>query len=66
MRETQLIVFANLEGEFYPAGRLSLMEADHQLIASSFTYGARYLTNLRGILHPKPLERKLKGLGGDG
>jgi serine/threonine-protein kinase HipA len=38
-----LFVFANLEGEFVPAGQLQVDEEGSRLIASSFAYGLRYL-----------------------
>jgi serine/threonine-protein kinase HipA len=38
-----LIVFANLDGEFVPAGQLQVDEEGSRLIASSFAYGLRYL-----------------------
>jgi serine/threonine-protein kinase HipA len=38
-----LFVFANLDGQFAPAGQLSLDEEGSHLIASSFAYGLRYL-----------------------
>ena len=38
-----LFVFANLDGQFAPAGQLSLDEEGSNLIASSFAYGLRYL-----------------------
>jgi serine/threonine-protein kinase HipA len=39
----ELFVFANLDGEFVPAGQLQLDEEGSRLIASSFAYGLRYL-----------------------
>ena len=39
----ELFVFANLDGEFVPAGQLQLDEEGSRLIASSFAYGFRYL-----------------------
>ena len=38
-----LFVFANLDGEFVPAGQLLADEEGSRLIASSFAYGLRYL-----------------------
>lgn len=38
-----LFVFANLDGEFVPAGQLQVDEEGTRLIASSFAYGLRYL-----------------------
>ena len=38
-----LFVFANLDGEFVPAGQLQVDEEGSRLIASSFAYGLRYL-----------------------
>jgi len=38
-----LFVFANLEGQFVPAGQLQVDEEGSRLIASSFAYGLRYL-----------------------
>lgn len=39
----ELFVFANLDGEFVPAGQLKMDEEGSRLIASSFAYGLRYL-----------------------
>ena len=38
-----LFVFANLDGQFVPAGQLQVDEEGSRLIASSFAYGLRYL-----------------------
>ena len=38
-----LYVFAHLDGEFVPAGKLDLIEQGTQVVASSFAYGQRYL-----------------------
>jgi serine/threonine-protein kinase HipA len=38
-----LFVFANLDGEFAPAGQLQVDEEGSRLLASSFAYGLRYL-----------------------
>ena len=38
-----LFVFANLDGDFVPAGQLQVDEEGSRLIASSFAYGLRYL-----------------------
>jgi serine/threonine-protein kinase HipA len=38
-----LFVFANLDGQFLPAGQLQVDEEGSKLIASSFAYGLRYL-----------------------
>jgi serine/threonine-protein kinase HipA len=38
-----LFVFANLEGQFVPAGQLQVDEEGSRLLASSFAYGLRYL-----------------------
>jgi serine/threonine-protein kinase HipA len=38
-----LFVFANLDGQFVPAGQLQVDEEGPRLIASSFAYGLRYL-----------------------
>lgn len=38
-----LFVFAHLDGDFSPAGKLDLTEQGNQLVASSFAYGQRYL-----------------------
>lgn len=40
---TELFVFANLLGDFAPAGRLRLTESAQGVAASSFAYGSRYL-----------------------
>ncbi len=42
-RQTQLFTFAHIEGDFVPAGRLTLTEEAEQVLASSFAYGLRYL-----------------------
>ena len=38
-----LYVFAHLDGEFVPAGKLDLIEQGNQLAASAFAYGQRYI-----------------------
>lgn len=38
-----LFVFAHLDGDFLPAGKLDLTEQGNQLVASTFAYGQRYL-----------------------
>ncbi len=38
-----LYVFAHLDGEFVPAGKLDLIEHGNQLAASTFAYGQRYI-----------------------
>ena len=38
-----LFVFANLDGQFVPAGQLQVDEEGSRLLASSFAYGLRYL-----------------------
>lgn len=38
-----LYVFAHLDGEFIPAGKLDLIEQGNQLVASTFAYGQRYI-----------------------
>ncbi len=40
--DRDLFVFANLADGFVPAGRLTLTETSHEVIASSFAYGTRY------------------------
>ena len=44
-----LYVFAHLDGEFAPAGKLELTEQGNQLIASTFAYGLRYLERPNAI-----------------
>ncbi|CAN6132743.1 HipA domain containing protein [Methylophilaceae bacterium] len=44
-----LFVFAHLDGEFVPAGKLDLIEQGHQLIASTFAYGQRYIDRANAI-----------------
>jgi serine/threonine-protein kinase HipA len=44
----ELFVFANLGGEFVPAGQLQVDEEGSRLIASSFAYGLRYLDRGNG------------------
>ncbi len=39
----QLIVFAHLDGDWAPCGRLELTEDGQQVMASDFAYGLRYL-----------------------
>jgi serine/threonine-protein kinase HipA len=39
----ELFVFAHLDGTFVPAGQLLLDEVGNKLIASSFSYGLRYI-----------------------
>jgi len=41
--EQKLFVFAHLDGEWVPCGRLSLLEEGPRLLASNFAYGLRYL-----------------------
>ena len=41
--QAQLFAFANIDGDFVPAGRLTLTEEADQVLASSFAYGLRYL-----------------------
>ncbi|MES2509002.1 MAG: HipA domain-containing protein [Pseudomonadota bacterium] len=41
--QSELFAFANIEGGFVPAGRLTLTEEADQVLASSFAYGLRYL-----------------------
>ena len=38
-----LYVFAHLDSEFVPAGKLDLIEHGNQLAASTFAYGQRYI-----------------------
>jgi serine/threonine-protein kinase HipA len=41
--QTQLFAFAHIDGDFVPAGRLTLTEEAEEVVASSFAYGLRYL-----------------------
>ncbi|GIZ51804.1 type II toxin-antitoxin system HipA family toxin [Noviherbaspirillum aridicola] len=43
MAKRELTVFANLDGEFVPAGLLELTEKNERLLASEFAYGTRYI-----------------------
>ena len=42
-QQTQLAVFAHLEGQWAPAGLLKLTEDGSQVLASEFAYGLRYV-----------------------
>ncbi|WP_124948953.1 type II toxin-antitoxin system HipA family toxin [Sulfuriferula thiophila] len=59
---TSLYVFAHIDGEFAPAGKLNLAEHDQQTAASTFTYGLRYIERPNAIeidpvgLSLKPIE----------
>jgi serine/threonine-protein kinase HipA len=44
-----LFVFANLEGEFVPAGKLTMEEEGSNLTTSSFAYGLRYLERKKAL-----------------
>ncbi|RYX94063.1 MAG: type II toxin-antitoxin system HipA family toxin [Comamonadaceae bacterium] len=41
--QSQLFAFAHIDGDFVPAGRLTLTEEAEEVVASSFAYGLRYL-----------------------
>src|SRR6218665_4071591 len=41
--QSQLFAFAHVDGDFVPAGRLTLTEEAEEVVASSFAYGLRYL-----------------------
>lgn len=47
--QNKLAVFAHLEGEFAPAGILTLTEENTTVIASEFAYGLIYLTRRNAI-----------------
>jgi serine/threonine-protein kinase HipA len=57
--EQSLFVFAHLDGEWVPCGRLSLLEEGPRLLASNFAYGLRYLER-RGILEIDPVALSLR------
>jgi serine/threonine-protein kinase HipA len=48
-KPTKLIVFAHVEGEFAPAGILTLTEENATVIASEFAYGLKYLDRHNAI-----------------
>ena len=43
MAQRTLFVFAHVSQGWVPAGRLSLTQTGHEVEASSFAYGTRYL-----------------------
>lgn len=43
VREERLFVFAYVDSDWVPCGRLTLTEDGAQLLASSFAYGSEYL-----------------------
>lgn len=47
--ERELAVFLHLEGQFAPAGLLTLAEAGTGVVASRFSYGTRYLARPNAI-----------------
>ena len=57
--EQKLFVFAHLDGEWVPCGRLSLMEEGPRLLASNFAYGLRYLQR-RSKLEVDPVVLSLR------
>jgi serine/threonine-protein kinase HipA len=57
--EQKLFVFAHLDGEWIPCGRLSLLEEGPRLLASNFAYGLRYLER-RGMLEIDPVALSLR------
>ena len=57
--EQKLFVFAHLDGEWVPCGRLSLLEDGPRLVASTFAYGLRYLER-RSNLEVDPISLSLR------
>lgn len=58
-RRTELAVFASLDGQFVPAGLLTLTEENTQLLASEYAYGQRYIDR-SGALEVDPVSLSLK------
>jgi len=57
--EQKLFVFAHVDGEWVPCGRLSLLEDGPRLLASNFAYGLRYLAR-RNNLEVDPVALSLQ------
>ena len=57
--DQNLFVFAHLDGEWVPCGRLSLLEEGPRLLASNFAYGLQYLAR-RSSLEIDPLALSLQ------
>ena len=55
----ELAVFASLDGQFVPAGLLTLTEENTQLLASEYAYGRRYI-HRPGALEVDPVSLSLK------
>jgi serine/threonine-protein kinase HipA len=61
MNEIHLFIFAHLDGQFVPAGRITLAEQNVELLASTFAYGSRYLNRPQAFeLDPIGLSLKNK------
>jgi serine/threonine-protein kinase HipA len=57
--EQLLFVFAHLDGDWVPCGRLSLLEEGPTVVASNFAYGLRYLER-RSTIEVDPLALNLR------
>lgn len=55
----ELAVFASLDGQFVPAGLLTLTEENERLLASEYSYGQRYIDR-PGALEADPVSLSLK------
>lgn len=55
----ELAVFSSLDGEFVPAGLLTLTEENERLLASEYAYGQRYIDR-PGALEVDPVSLSLK------
>lgn len=55
----ELAVFASLDGQFVPAGLLTLTEENERLLASEYSYGQRYIDR-PGALEVDPVSLSLK------
>lgn len=55
----ELAVFASLDGQFVPAGLLTLTEENERLLASEYAYGQRYIDR-PGALEVDPVSLSLK------
>ncbi|WP_334191041.1 type II toxin-antitoxin system HipA family toxin [Noviherbaspirillum sp.] len=55
----ELAVFASLDGQFVPAGLLTLTEENDRLLASEYAYGRRYIDR-PGALEVDPVSLSLK------
>ena len=61
--ENKLFVFAHLDGDWVPAGQLTLTEDGAKLEASSFSYGLRYLER-PGAIEIDPVTLSLNNRAG--